>query len=673
MRPDSGYVPVESRHPLRGLNVSDPPTQMDPAFSPSLLNMLIRDGEAFKRAGYFEFVSQALNGIVLAIIDFQKLDDTRDLVVITTTRQYLYNTGTNVWDDITAMEGVYSIAEADDSDDWFKVYGDVTGLFIVGSEFIVTESTDNDATYVVDAVVYDSTTGLTRLEVSGALSSDTADGLITGPRYVVTTVDEPGNWVEVTGDITGLISVGSTRIVIEESTGNDGVYTVSAKSFGGGVTRLTLTEDFSDTTNDGVVKIITESTTIAGDYIDWVIGTDTNHHRLYVTNGRDRIIVFDGTMSRFQTWHPKFKDFTTCRTIEVYFGLLVLGNVTTTSAEPKSIAWSDTASFDDFISGDSGTLLIPAIQGLIQRFEILGDRLIIYADDTIASLTYVGGAVLIAAEIILQNVRLVSARGVVSFGSAHMYVSQENIYFFDGTRSIRGVGDTIRKQLKQDLSLNNRHRLFAFNDVAKRIIFIVVPISATDSVHYSLDYDIFDLRAFKWTKGEFSDTPECMGWFSRRSGGLGWDDPPDIFWDQDNGRWYDESETADYPVRAMGSGSRVYLMDDTVLIDDDAPEFLAFYETRDFVVPQGIDISELGRWGEIQADLSGSKISVYYSTSEGDAWTLVVEDQPLDPGGFREYRFPVDASARTLRVRFESDKFFALRWIRVWVRSGGPR
>lgn len=673
MRPNSGYIPVESKYPLKGLNSSVPSTQVDPSYSPRIDNMFIREGVVFKRSGYNELdTTTVLIGDVLAIEDFQKEDDTRTLVALTSKRQYKFDDGTGLWVDITATLQQFVIIGVDTTGpDWFEIIDDHTSLFAVNGQFNVVESTGNNggSPYTITAVAFGTTPGRTRITVAN-VADNTVDGYIQGINYPITAADSVADTFTILGLHTAQFT-SSDKFIVSGSASNDGEYdVVSSTTSGGTHTVITVAAVPATSGADGSIVNLHELTTVSTDYIDWVVGTDTLHLRFYMTNGRDRLRFWDGSTGRFFIWHPHFALFTTCRTLDIFFDMLVFGNVTTTAAEPKLVAWSDTADFDDFTGGNAGTLLIPGLQGLIQRILLLGDRMIVYSDDSIGSLLFVGGTVVISSEILLQGTRLASARGIVSFGSAHMYASHENIYFFDGTRSIRGVGDTIRELYKQEYSPSNSTDMLAFNDVAKRQIFLVVPSKAVTgtAIQFVLDYDIFNLANFKWTKIQYNDRPFSLGWFLRRTG-PSWVDPPAITWEEEQVRWIDEGEQADFPVRLMGSGSKVHIMDGVSSLDN-GTAVTALYETRDFVIPE-IDQSDTGRWGEIEADLSGIEVKVYYSLDQGSFWTLV-DTQALE-GAFRQYQFPIDTVSRTLRVKFESAKKFSLRWIRAWVRPAGPR
>ena len=62
----------------------------------------------------------------------------------------------------------------------------------------------------------------------------------------------------ITGDLTADIEAGD-KIVISGSTGNDGVYTVTAVAANGGNTDITVSEDVTNATADGTLTLVVET------------------------------------------------------------------------------------------------------------------------------------------------------------------------------------------------------------------------------------------------------------------------------------------------------------------------------------------------------------------------------------------------------------------------------
>lgn len=600
---------VTSPYPLLGLNVEDPSTQIDPSYATVIENMFIRDGRAFKRSGYYELIEAAVeeSAEIMAMIDFELLDGSREFVIVTSKQVLRFNTSTEAFVDISPS----------------------------------------------------------------VLSSGT------GTEYTITAVDTGAEKYTIGGNHADEFLVGSVfEVVTGGGTGEqDGHYHVVTATDVASDTEIVVSENITDATVTGKINAPLILAPLSGDYVDLVVATDTATHRLFITNGTDEVLTWNGTDAKCLNYHvAAAKDSIICKSIDVFFDHLVMGNVTIDagSAQPKTVLWSDVTDFDELVTGGAGEALIPALDGEIVRIETLGDRLVIYSDNTIAQSIFVGLPVVFSFEVVIEESRLISGRAIIDFGPAHLYCGQENIYLFDGSRSIRQIGNHVRTLYKADFNHEFATNFFTFNDTVKRLAFIVVPISETKHALYTFDYDIFDLKKFRWTRNVLNDLPTAFGFFFRRTGNPDWDDAPPsptISWEDDAGPWGNESEQKDFPQKMVGAKSQVFVMSEAVN-PDDTVDITATYETVDFVVPVAA-LSHLGRWLEIEADLAGVSVDVSYSIDQGANFTTA-ETIELSSTSV-QYRIPIDVVSRTLRVRFRKDKFFALRWVRVWTVAGGPR
>ena len=93
--------------PTKGLITSAPPTLLAKEATPYAIGMRTGNGEMISDFGYKQFPTRGplktnmLNGTVLKIEEFKKTDGTTQLICLTTTHAYVYNTATSAWDCIT--------------------------------------------------------------------------------------------------------------------------------------------------------------------------------------------------------------------------------------------------------------------------------------------------------------------------------------------------------------------------------------------------------------------------------------------------------------------------------------------------------------------------------------------------------------------------------------------
>lgn len=402
----------------------------------------------------------------------------------------------------------------------------------------------------------------------------------------------------------------------------------------------------------------------SGDLTKWII----------ISNGADPPLYWDGDEATFLEYTPNITDFDTYRTMRQFYNKLVMANITTTLENGQLFGWSANQkllNFTDDING-AGEAIIPGVKGKFVRAEPLGDRMVLYSENSLAVLTYVGGIAIISAEIVTDETRLVSGRSVVNLGPYHLFLSQENVYLFDGSRLIRTIGDAIFRQYRDELAVPRVQEAFAFHDAARQQVFFIIPIDTTDHAIYVLDYNLQDLTNWKWTRQSYNEMPTAMGTWSRFST-LTWDSDwaTNTQWQYAQSPWNQGSTKEGFPVRIVACGDKVYVSDETVSLDG-AATIEARWETIDFTVP-GEFLSSTARWLEIEFEARGSQAVVSYSIDGGRNFTLV--DTLTLTSAWTKYKLPIDITGNELRVKLENNQAggaLSFRWVRTWFRAGGP-
>lgn len=692
MKTHSGYQPVQAQFPYKGLATSFPPNRIPPEFSPDLLNVTIRDGIVRRRAGYMK-LGQTLDGVVLGITEFAKIGSDDVTVVFTSVAQYFYDSSNDNWVEISIeTPWVYDVATVP-STTTLTVAEDLTTAsnhMDVGTHFVIQGSVSNDGTYTVVTAA----SSPTLITFTPALldASDTTGSVVVSRRETITGANAGADVFTVTNDTTGYMSVGDT-IFVHESSSNDGVYTISSITYSGGpdTTAISVNEDFTSSSTSGRITHRVDRTYTEGDIINFETAVDINFKRLIATNGVDNPIQWFGdtaTDEHFLRWSIFLASFSTMKTIKVFKEHMMLGGVTAADSEPQLMAWSDSGDFGDFSDGNSGSQLLYELTTGIQQLVNLGDRIIIYSKDAVASGIFVGGTFIFAFETIIpEGVRLASSKGIVSINVGHVYASEENFYMFDGSRGLRSLADVIRTDYKALKDQDTIYKMASINDFSKRTIFTAVPTQDTLGVIYSMEYDSFNLARRVWSKERYVDVPRAFGFWTNTIS-YTWEDTtqekalavvlgndngsggvPALHWEDEVGTWANEGQQADFPVRIFGDASgNVYAINEGV-ISDNGTNSPGFFETGEFTVPEDF-LSTLGRWGEIEFEAKGDDVKV--SIIHGSETTVVESALSLD-GNIETYRLPVDVTSRTLRVRFDFDNYFELRWVKSWVREGAPR
>jgi hypothetical protein len=206
----------------------------------------------------------------------------------------------------------------------FQIVGDVTLIFTTGTQFSVLGSSGNDSVWVVTTSTFVGPN--TEIEVTETIVDGTADGIISvvdvddyefdiavdavdfppgttsttvtvrpAPlevNLIIANVDIALDTFDVVGDYESVFSAGRI-FVVENSTGNDGQWTVASSVFasGTGITTITVTPgDITDATIDGIIAVTYVS--FAGLTEELQIVLDTALANDVTTVFRDSAILF---------------------------------------------------------------------------------------------------------------------------------------------------------------------------------------------------------------------------------------------------------------------------------------------------------------------------------------------------------------------------------------------
>lgn len=533
MKLGRGFLPKDSIYPFEGLNTLDPATLLSPRASPVFQNLIPIKGLIQKRKGYVQLGS-TLNGIPMALINFQKSDGTEKLVCVTTTKQYTFNTGTGAWDNITKQ----------------------------------TASADVD-------------------------------------------------W---TGDETNVVN--------------------------------------------------------------WTVATGTQGTWLIVTNGKDKPRYWDGGAGLFlnlenaPSWAAPVAGFVTCKDIKSFYNRLVMINVTGSSEAPFSVYYSILNSLVDFTASGSGAFLLSNASGPLRRCEPLADRLVIYSDEGIDTMQYVGGTTtLFTFEHVSNDTRILGPRTVVNVGAFHLYLGRENIKQFDGSRLSRDFADAISRTYREEIFLDIRHRAFSFIDTAKGNLYFAVPVDSSTTIFYLCEYDQTDFTKLRWARWIFAHRVTCIGFYAREAT-LCWNSPQlaSKTWADMNITWDQGSLAKGAKVRIMGlSDGKIVLADDSNAADI-STAVDAIYESPDYVVPQEY-LSSNATWLELEVELRGTSADILYSVDQGMNFTSLVSGETLT-SDWQKFRYPMLVNSRLMRFRVRNNAStgsgFECKWLRVWLRPSSP-
>jgi len=486
------------------------------------------------------------------------------------------------------------------------------------------------------------------------------------------TVASAGNTVQAdtTTDQTGLFQAGDF-VRVEGSTADDGVYTVVSSVFSSPNTIVTVTETISGTESVTSIANVLPLTGTVDNVVDNVQGVDNNGRFLVLTNGLTQPVKWSGSGNFTLLDMSTYSGFVFAKSVNVFFDQLILANIQTASDEPQVVAWTNVAEFEEWTGGTSGVVLLSNAQGEILSTEILGNQLIVYARNSIESLTYVGGTAIFATEHLVSGIHVMSHRAVVNVGSFHVFLGLENFYLFDGSRRLVPIGDKMRQRLALDLDREYSDRAFTFHDSVRKLVYWGIPTGENSFTFYVWEYDLTNLSASQWSVFNFNDNVHSLGFFTNQNS-LSWESNSvsGLSWDEMGTDWEEKSAGLNFPVFTLGAEGKPFL-NEIAASDEGGVAITTVYESKDFSLP-ALFISNLGRFLSLEMELKGTQAVVYVSTDKGLTWTLA-ETLTLT-SGYLTYETIIDVTGPQIRVKIQNTEVggaLSIRTLRVWVRDGG--
>jgi hypothetical protein len=415
--------------------------------------------------------------------------------------------------------------------------------------------------------------------------------------------------------------------------------------------------------------------------ISWVAATGTDTGRvLIITNGVDKPKYWTGDPTElFLDVEFNLPNFVTCQTLAYMNDTLIMGNVTTTDAAPQTVVWANAGQVNEWQAGTSGADTIYDAVGPIVAMMPLANSMVIYSEDSIHVMIFVGGDAVYTFQKVVENTRLTSAKAIINIGPYHLYMSQENIQLFDGSTTTTAVADVVHESYRRNLANNLLSKTFAFLDRARRRAYFAVPVNLISGGYridfYVLEYNARDLSQWKWALQNYAKNITSMNFYVRDTTAA-WDSLTlaGLSWATASGPWLNSSATKGFPTRVLGTSDGHVMMADETVNTDNGTQIDAVWESIDFTIPQEYQ-SEYGRFLEIEVELKGTAVDLYYSVDEGQTYTTAQISLPLVANKWGFYRVPIDVVSRKLRVKVENLELngaLEMRFLRVWFAPTGP-
>ncbi|AFU62927.1 virion structural protein [Pseudomonas phage UFV-P2] len=235
---------------------------------------------------------------------------------------------------------------------------------------------------------------------------------------------------------------------------------------------------------------------------------------------------------------PNWPANTQCKVMRPYKNYLIALNITKNSVEmPQLVKWSSPAdpggvpgTWDETDpKNDAGENPLADTNGKIVDGKKLRDAFIIYKEDSVYSMRFIGGVYVFQFQQLFDDVGMLGPNCAVEFDGKHFVVGQGDIYVHNGVEKKSIIDGKMRKFFFNDISSENYRKTFVVSDTVNTEMWVCY--SST-----KMTEGAFCDRALIWNWSE--DTWSIRDMPNVISGDYGIIDPKESnMWDDDNNAW----------------------------------------------------------------------------------------------------------------------------------------
>lgn len=295
---------------------------------------------------------------------------------------------------------------------------------------------------------------------------------------------------------------------------------------------------------------------------------------------------------------------------------------------------------------------------------LLGTQWIQYQNNSIWSLTHVGGTRVFEPDIEMPDLGLLAARLLYSKNNVHYFIGNDyNVYAYYGGSNIENIGKKIHRFLQRDLDPTYAKRCWlCMGAENSRLWLFIVP----NGKEYVTEAYAIDIRTGAWMKRDFVHKWASGGITSVSLVGAS---------SYTEGETYAEAvATGETYADRVTSGETYGQMLETVLTDErlvlgDSAGYVYQYDS-DLIQDDGVDIPaihitevyDLGLlsknkiWPGIRVTAKGSVLTVSYRTSNFETTDIGWTDIAIQTltSEFVDYEFTVHDTAKRIQFRFSN-------------------
>jgi len=349
----------------------------------------------------------------------------------------------------------------------------------------------------------------------------------------------------------GTIAMGTKAITDGSSNGYEEV-TYSGKSTNDltGCTRAANSTTAAEHT--AAYPVVPVGTTATGDS-DY--GANTSNKRWTATNMNGLIVATDGydvpQMWPLSSGVPSltipfirlqnFPDTYKCKVIRSFRTFLIGLNWERSNEEPRLVKWSTEASFgsppktwdENDATLDAGEYELSDTPGDIIDGLPLGDSFIIYKDDSIYIMNYVGTPYIFSFKLMSPTIGLLSKEAVAEFEGGHFFMGNSDFYVCNGQTITPMLSNKLRRTVFDELNGDNYQKCFVAADYVRNEMLACYPAGSSTVANRAL---IWNWKDNTFSFRDIPDTSHISSGIVEITAGATWN-AATLTWDADSDPW----------------------------------------------------------------------------------------------------------------------------------------
>ena len=356
--------------------------------------------------------------------------------------------------------------------------------------------------------------------------------------------------VDAGAALTALSATGTLRLGINTGTANQyEELTYSARDTTTGVITLTGTTTYAHPDNT-TVYVSGSTVTVDDDY-----SANTSSRRWTATNLNGLVVATNG-FDTPQMWPlsagipstaTPFRELqnwptgASCKSIRSFRTFLVGLNWSRSNQEPRLVKWSTEAAYGEApftwdetdATLDAGEYELSDTPGDIVDGLPLGDSFLIYKEDSIYIMNYVGTPYIFSFKLLSPTVGALSKEAIKEFDGGHFFIGNSDCYICNGQTVTPLLPNKVRRAMFEDLSGDNYQKCFVAADYVRNEMLACFPSSGSDVVNKAL---IWNWKDNTFSFRDLPDTSFINNGIIDITVGATWDASSE-YWDIGTGTW----------------------------------------------------------------------------------------------------------------------------------------